>query len=185
MDRRIKRTKEAFKDTIIELMRENKFKDISVTDIVSRADYSRAAFYTHFKDKEALLEELTEDVIEDLRQAYEEPYHEVQPFLVHTLRPENIKIFHHVFHHKDFYYVVIHSEALPGFQKMITYQLKELLLSDFHRRTGELNVEKELLAGYQAYAIYGMILEWVEGGYKYSAEYMAEQLLNILQERFS
>ncbi|WP_159438139.1 TetR/AcrR family transcriptional regulator [Salimicrobium flavidum] len=174
-----------FKDTIIDLMREYKYKDISVTDIVKNADYSRAAFYTHFKDKEALLEELTEDVIEDLKQAYEEPYHEVKPFHVHTLKPENIKIFHHVFAHKDFYYVVIHSEALPGFQKMITYQLKELLLSDFNRRTEELKLEKELLAGYQAYAIYGMIMEWVEGGYKYSADYMASQLLLILQERFS
>ncbi|SDJ36986.1 TetR/AcrR family transcriptional regulator [Salimicrobium halophilum] len=183
MDRRIRRTKHVFKNTIIELMREEKFKDISVTDIVDKADYSRAAFYTHFKDKEALLEEVTGEVLDDLSRAYEEPYHEVYPFYIDRLKPENIKIFHHVERHKDFYKVVVDSEALPGFQKMITAKLKDLLLLDFERREVGTEVEKELMAGYQAYAIYGMIMEWVEGGYRYSADYMARQLLLILRER--
>ncbi|QHS23329.1 TetR/AcrR family transcriptional regulator [Virgibacillus sp. MSP4-1] len=185
MDRRIRRTKQAFKETIVELMRQKKFKDISVTDIVNHADYSRAAFYTHYKDKEELLEELTEDVLENLRLAYEEPYHEVNPLQIHTLKAENIKIFHHVHQYKDFYRVAILSEALPGIQKMITSQLKELLLLDFHRSSLSSSVEEELLAGYQAYAMFGMIMEWVEGGYRYSADYMAEQLLAILRGRFS
>ena len=41
MDRRIKKSKAALKDALIHLMQKHPFKEISITDIVQRADLNR------------------------------------------------------------------------------------------------------------------------------------------------
>ena len=43
-DRRVRRTKHLIKQSLIELMYEKPFKDITVTDITKRADLNRGTF---------------------------------------------------------------------------------------------------------------------------------------------
>ena len=45
------RTKEKLLQAAIELFREKKFNDVSVDEIIKKADSSKGAFYTHFKSK--------------------------------------------------------------------------------------------------------------------------------------
>lgn len=47
-DRRIRRTQKMLKDSLIELMTERDFKNISVKDITERADLNRGTFYNHY-----------------------------------------------------------------------------------------------------------------------------------------
>ena len=50
MDRRSMRSKMAILDAFASLVLENELKDISVTDIVERANIGRTTFYAHFED---------------------------------------------------------------------------------------------------------------------------------------
>ena len=45
MDRRVRRTRRLLKDSLIALMQEKEFMDISVKEITDRADLNRGTFY--------------------------------------------------------------------------------------------------------------------------------------------
>jgi AcrR family transcriptional regulator len=53
-DRRVNRTRAIMFQAISELMLEKRYEDITVQDIIDRADVGRSTFYAHFQDKEDL-----------------------------------------------------------------------------------------------------------------------------------
>lgn len=180
VDKRVRKTRNALKDSLISLMQKKDFRDISVTDIVETADVNRGTFYRHFQYKEELLDELIEEVLTDLIKSYREPYEQVEIFDVRNLTSSAIKIFEHVAAHSRFYTMIIKSNALPGFQNRICQELKNLSLQDLFPAEKNVQRNQALFASYHSYAIFGMIMEWVDGGFTYSPSYMAEQLLDIL-----
>ena len=54
LDRRAMRSKRLIIDALRELALEKDYKEITVSDIVNRADIGRATFYAHFEDKNDL-----------------------------------------------------------------------------------------------------------------------------------
>lgn len=51
---------ECLEESLVDLMEEKKFSDITVTDIVKRAGISRTSFYKNFKTKEDVLIDITD-----------------------------------------------------------------------------------------------------------------------------
>jgi AcrR family transcriptional regulator len=64
IDLRARRTRKWLQEALLSLMRERPFRDIQVTEIVDRAEVSRAAFYLHFRSKEELLFSHVDSVFE-------------------------------------------------------------------------------------------------------------------------
>ncbi|WP_172254021.1 TetR/AcrR family transcriptional regulator [Saccharibacillus deserti] len=180
-DRRVRKSKQALKETLIALMHERDFKEISITDLVSGADLNRGTFYNHYRDKEQLLAETVEDAMVDLIASFREPYLRSDSFALKELTAPGIKIFEHVHRHAAFYRLIVESQALPGLADRICGVIKELSLHDLEAQGHNPRIDRELYAGYQAYAIWGMILEWIKGGYAYTPEYMAGQLLEYIR----
>lgn len=54
-DRRTRRTRQLLRDALLQLLREKRYEEISVQDIVERADVARSTFYVHYIDKDDLL----------------------------------------------------------------------------------------------------------------------------------
>ena len=58
-DRRIIKTKKKnLKATLIGMMREIAFEQISITELCKRAEISRITFYSHYSDKYALVDDI-------------------------------------------------------------------------------------------------------------------------------
>jgi AcrR family transcriptional regulator len=55
-DRRVQRTKSSLRDALLGLAREKPYGAIAVQEILDRANVGRSTFYSHFRDKHALLE---------------------------------------------------------------------------------------------------------------------------------
>jgi len=181
-DRRVVKTKKALYEALISLMINKEFREITVTDLVEHADINRGTFYKHYQYKEDLLNEVINEVMSDLVKSYRKPYENVDTFVISELTPPAIKIFEHVARHSKFYSIVVNSNALPGFQNRIFNEIKSLARQDIQPCSPNSKINKELFDSYHAYAVLGMIVEWVQGGFKYSPTYMAEQLLEIMNE---
>ena len=183
LDRRVRKSKAALKEALLTLMQTKDFKKISITDIVRLADLNRGTFYKHFQYKEELLEEIIDDVMKGLTESYRAPYEKLENFDVSQLTVSAIKIFTHVSTYTNFYTLLGKSNSLTGFQTRICDELTQLLFQDLSQSHAPLNpkTNPKMLASYQAYAIWGLIIEWIDSEFLYTSDYMAEQLLMIVQ----
>jgi len=181
IDRRILKSKDALKSSLIYLMDTKEFKEITITDIVISAGLNRGTFYKHYQYKEDILDEIIDDVTTDLIASYREPYKDKDTIEINQLNSHAVKVFDHVLQYSNFYTLMVHSNALTGFQYKICNILRSLLLQDITGYKLNKNINIELIASYHSYAIFGMIIDWINGGFKYSSNYMAEQLLAIVR----
>ena len=62
MDRRQKKTREAIFNAFCELLAKKHYNQITVGEIIARADIGRATFYAHFETKDFLLKELCREL---------------------------------------------------------------------------------------------------------------------------
>jgi AcrR family transcriptional regulator len=185
MDRRIIRSKKVMKNALLSLMLEKEFRETTVTDIVRIAEINRGTFYKHYHFTEDILKEITDEVISDLIDSFREPYKNMEVFELNKLTTSAIKVFEHVKRFADFYSLTVQTTTLAGFQHRFCSIFKELALNDFYYDLPNPKINTALNAGYQAYAIFGLIIEWINGGFKYSSSYMAEQLLEIIKHNQS
>ncbi|MFD2043126.1 TetR/AcrR family transcriptional regulator [Ornithinibacillus salinisoli] len=180
IDRRINKSKHALKDALLSLMEKSDFKKITITEIVQHADLNRGTFYKHYYTKEDLLEELIDDVMLDLMNSYRAPYLDSDKIFIHELTSSKIKIFEHVYSHSKFYSAIVSSNAIPGIQHKICNVLKQLSRDDLELLPSSSKVDIEFIISYYAYALFGLIMEWINSEFKYTPTYMAEQLIDIL-----
>jgi AcrR family transcriptional regulator len=54
-DRRTRRTRQLLRSALLSLLKEKRYQEISVQDIIARADVARSTFYMHYLDKDDLL----------------------------------------------------------------------------------------------------------------------------------
>ncbi|WP_226529659.1 TetR/AcrR family transcriptional regulator [Metabacillus niabensis] len=181
IDRRILKSQQALKKSLLSLMQQKALKEITIKDIVEGADLNRGTFYKHYQYKEDLLDDIMEDVIADLKYSFREPYKDKETFEIENLTVASIKIFEHVEKNKEFYSLMLKSNVLSGFQTRVCDVLNDLALQDLQALLPDSNVNRELQVTYHSYAILGMITEWIKDGFKYSSTYLAEQLLEILR----
>ena len=65
-DRRTQRTREQLQKALIELIGEREYDDITIQDIVDRANIGRTTFYLHYNSKDELFMSCHEAIIRDL-----------------------------------------------------------------------------------------------------------------------
>ena len=65
-DRRVQKTKASLHNALIGLAREKPYPSIVVKEILDRANVGRSTFYTHFRDKDDLLESGIHEVLRSL-----------------------------------------------------------------------------------------------------------------------
>lgn len=66
-DRRIRITKLAIKESLLELMQVYPISKISVKMICESADINRSTFYAHYKDQYQLLNQLQQEAVQDIK----------------------------------------------------------------------------------------------------------------------
>jgi AcrR family transcriptional regulator len=78
-DRRSQRTRQSLSAALFELMLEQRYDEITVQNIIDRANVGRSTFYAHYLDKEDLLISDFTRVLDALSQHFEQQGMEKQP----------------------------------------------------------------------------------------------------------
>ena len=68
MDRRKRKSRKAIFNACVALLEEKEFQNITVNEIVERADLNRGTFYLHFVDKYDMMNSFENDMIEKIEE---------------------------------------------------------------------------------------------------------------------
>lgn len=184
-NRSIRRTKRIFKLHFVSLIREKGYKNVTVTDIVERADYNRSTFYLYFKDKEDLTEELVSEILEELHYSFHKPFEDVEDIKYNRILPSSNTFFQHLYNYKNFYSLLTIEDTIPGLQQSFLGKMKEIFdaISYIDNENEEIQIKH--FNTYKMYGSYGVLLEWIKGGYRQSPDEIAENLLEIFKTNTS
>jgi len=169
-DRRSERTRQLLNAALIELMLEQRYDEITVQDIIDRANIGRSTFYAHYLDKEDLLVSGFTRVLDTLVQYPQQPDGEE-----YQAPPGLARFFQHVQAHHQLYKALVRGGGIDRLFKK----------SHQHMRR---NIEQHLItlipagqppaaplplvADYLAGAILSMLTWWLDNDMPYTPEQM-------------
>jgi len=194
IDRRVQRTRQALRNALLELIKEKGYDSISVEEITQRANLGRATFYLHYKDKEDLLvDEFNEIVNERARTISDIPFSAWLPVLEnpdHTTEskpaPPLLMAFQHVTNHADLYRILLKNEnsdrTLERIRKIISQAITEFMQKKLENDPIPIlfEVPIDLLAAYFS----GALLSCVDWWFEQELSYTPEEMTRMFQRLF-
>lgn len=138
MDRRQRKTREAIFSAFTELLSEKNFKQITVSDIIDRADIGRATFYAHFETKDFLLKELCEELFCHIFDSSSESDCEHR-HIFNCNEPDSVfkHLFEHLYKNDNQILELLSSENNELFLKYFKANLLQLVESQFNTFNGQ------------------------------------------------
>lgn len=177
-DRRVRKTQEVLKKSLIKLMKDKSINSITVKELCEKADINRGTFYLHYKDVFHMLEEIEKELFKEFQEM----------ILSHEISPDNIQtkpilkdIFTFIAQNSDFCMVVLCERGDMVFVKRIVSIIYDKGYSDWSSIFKK--NDKDLFDKYYSFILYGaigLIDYWLKNGLKESPEYMAILTENII-----
>jgi AcrR family transcriptional regulator len=158
-DRRSKRTRQSLGDALVELMLEKRFDDITVQDILDRANIGRSTFYAHYTDKEQLLMGEIERMI-----------HQLNAYTTETGHPHNgllpsLELIRHVQQQRRLMQAFMWGQGadmlIKGFQEQVSKIVEQNLLS-LTGDQADFSVPLPVVANFVASTILMLMRWWIE-----------------------
>ncbi len=177
-DRRIRKTRDVLKKSLITLMKDKNINSITVKELCEEADINRGTFYLHYKDVFHMLSEIEKDLFEEFQNMILS--HEISPDKIET-KPILKDIFTFIAKNSDFCMVVLCERGDMVFIKKIVSVIYEKGYSDWSNIFKK--NDKSLFDKYYSFILYGaigLIDYWLNNGLKESPEYMAILTENII-----
>lgn len=177
-DRRIRKTKDVLKKSLIILMQEKSINSITVKELCEKADINRGTFYLHYKDVFHMLSEIEKELFEEFQDMILS--YEISPDKIET-KPILKDIFTFITKNSDFCIVILCERGDMAFMKKIVSVIYEKGYSDWSNILKK--NDKDLFDKYYSFILYGaigLIDYWLKNGLKESPEYMAMLTENII-----
>lgn len=189
VDRRIKRTKQSLKDALISLIEEKELASISITDIVNKSDVNRSTFYTHFRDKDELLNCIINDLLEGMIQCMSDDSILTPPEKkqLSGACPTALQLFTYIENHSTYFKTLLNHQKLPQFMIHFSDAMYRFYLKEIKSQTNENQlINQGFFASYLSSVLVGFIYHWlVNTDMKYSSDFIAHEFTKILTMKSS
>ena len=182
MDRRTARTNRLLRDALIALILEKHYDDITVQDIIDRADVGRSTFYAHFTDKEAILIGDWEKFLDMLASGIKWEYAGAARFVPFRELLFHLKDFHH------FYRALVRSSKMERLYKTGSEYLArriEEALAGFLKGEPAFPVPLPVLANHLAATIFQQMRWWLDNNMHETPERMDEIFHALVSPNFN
>ena len=172
-DRRIRRTHKLLHEALLELVLEKPYQDITVQDIIDRANVGRSTFYAHYLDKDHLLK----SGFENLQEIFEKLA--LQPPGQNASEFDTVMfLFHHVERFHPIYKALMSKRGAEWItqevQNLVTNMLRCHLQARLESRASPGKIPLEVIVQYRSGALMGLIKWWLDNDLPYSAEEMKD-----------
>ena len=152
----------------MDLIKEKRFDDITVQNLIDRAGVGRSTFYTHFRDKEDAFDHQWEDVNRYLAEQINWDKAGKDSFF------PVIMFFAHLRESQSFYRGLVRSgKADAIFKSGVAYLSQNIELALSQRlKSKQLAIPVPVLAHYLATEFFGLLKWWLDAGMPYTPEAM-------------
>ena len=169
-DRRIKRTKQALHQALMDLILEKRYDKITVQDIIDRANVGRSTFYAHFLDKEDLLVKGFAVFSQELNDHLQTSEHEGEEehHVLHSLI-----FFRHANIHHELYRAMLEGGGGDVLMEAARSHLKEDIENHLDRLMPEAvasEVPMPVITSFLAGAMLSVLVWWLDAERPYSPE---------------
>lgn len=180
-DRRTRRTRRSLSAALVELIQEKRFDDITVQNVIDRADVGRSTFYTHFRDKEDLFQKDWEGFLQCLAQQIQWERAGKERFV-----PANF-LFSHLKEFQPFYKGLVRSRMTDSVFKTGLAHLSKFVESGLNshlRNKRDPAVPIPILSHYLATELFSLLKWWLDHEMPYPPERMDEIFHKLVTPTF-
>ncbi|WP_281165713.1 TetR/AcrR family transcriptional regulator [Liquorilactobacillus sicerae] len=182
-DLRIFKTKRLIFRAFVDLIFEKDFASITVQDIADRAMINRSTFYSHFRDKQDVLEQVFPYVLLPLLGSIENNIIESGNVIREKKIVEIVtKIFLQVKSEKKFYLLVLRGRnmiLMDTFKKFLREHFSEIF-SKLQVKNGDQIIPNDFIISYLVTTFMSTIYWWLENDCSLSAENMARIMIKLI-----
>lgn len=176
-DPRIIRTKQALKDSLLSLMKKKHYTIIKVNDITNHADYNRSTFYSHYKDKNQLYQDILADFVNGIISALKSNPKK------NKIEEEQSTPLHHVFtyiyQNRTLLEIMYSDKKVPGFFNFMYNRLIDMFYEELD---GRIEVDTIIYCHYITSTLMSVIGHWILNKVKYSPSFLAELFIELLKK---
>ncbi|CAG7914630.1 MULTISPECIES: TetR/AcrR family transcriptional regulator [Mammaliicoccus] len=183
-DRRVRKSKRAIKKAFIQLLKENNLDRITIQQISDLADVNRGTFYLNYEDKYALLDEMENEQIEEIK-----GFVDIRKMDLSTKTSDRFihdfaniiikKVITHIEHNIEFYQVILNLER----KSQIEEQLAEIVRSNIKHLIGDkddvFGIPENYYLSYVVGSMMSMIKYWVSDENRVSVEELVNYVSTI------
>lgn len=180
-DPRIQRTKQAFEEALLSLLKDVDFEKVTVSSLAKEANLNRATFYLHYEDKDDLLENYLTKSLDLLKQHAIIPPEEFG-FATNKPHPLFVRIFECLEKDYKFFRIMLTRNA----DSLILYSVIDIIESFIDSSNEKMiqhgvsfAVEIELSKTYFTNAFLGTMIWWLQNEMPYSPKHIAFQLTKL------
>lgn len=182
-DRRVRRTKQLIKQSLIELMHEKPFKDITVKDITERADLNRGTFYLHYTDIYDLLSKIEDETLQAIEEMLLDYRCKINTPSCYELLNE---FFSYIEDNRNLFQILLHSESEGIFLNKLQHLIKTIgldLMKMFYKDTSRPHYSYFL--SFVLNGILGVTEQWFNNGMDMSSTEMATMIDHFIMDGIS
>ncbi len=181
MDRRQRKTRDAIFKAFIELLSSKNYNNISVQEIIDRADVGRATFYAHFETKDFLLKELCKELFDHIIDSA------IGVNKHSECRFEGDSVFLHLIKHlqeNDFNILgLLSSENNEIFLRYFKEKLKELVIAEYfiNKNTESKRIPEEYLVNHICASFANAVSYWISHNMQETPEEITSYFLATIE----
>lgn len=180
VDRRVRKTKKALKDCLIQLLKTKKLQDITVREISEMADINRGTFYLHYKD--------VYDLVNQIENEFAEEFDSILQHYSAGELTENPSLFFNEFYpfiqeNRELITVLISNNGSLNFENRVKSIIGNQALKKWMNAQG--SGASEYLAPFFSYMVsgcIGLVHYWLESGMKETPQAMSYMTAAFISE---
>lgn len=180
-DRRSTRTQRSLSEALVELIKEKRFDEITVQNVIDRADVGRSTFYSHFRDKEDLFQKDWERFLDGFAQHIDWEKAGAGQFV------PVVYLFRHLQDFQPFYKSLVRSQKTDHlFKSGLTYLSQKIGTALTSRLRGKSAppIPIPILANYLACELFALLKWWLDHDMPYPPERMDEIFHRLVTPTF-